>query len=215
MNPVLFYAMFVLAFFTIVACYIRSSKHLIMLLSLQATIVTMVSFVSILLDTSLTADFATVIKVASALVEWFFAAVVAPLILFVGVTRTENATELPKIGMQKTSIIIGVLIAGQAVIWLWIYPSTPAHLIIFAPIILVLSIDFVFILTRDDPFKVLVGLNIAETALFPFFEQAPLLIIPPLLLVVNLVNLVGVFIIYHGYREYGVLSISEWRQLLL
>jgi hypothetical protein len=65
--------------------------------------------------------------------------------------------------------------------------------------------------TRADPLKILVGLNMAENALYPLFAESPLVLIPFMLGLMIFVNAVGVFIITEAYRDYGVLSIREWR----
>ncbi len=214
MNMIFFYLIFVLAILTVLACYIRTSEQLILILVLQASIVTMASLALALVEVYMAWNATSAIKMMAAGVEFFFAAVVTPLILYAGVRKTQNVSDFPRTGIRVTSSVILVLIAAQFMIWIWIWPVVPGDLVFFAPVTLVLSIDFVLILTRDDPLKILVGLNIAETALFPFFEQAPLTIVFPLLLLVSLVNLTGVYIIIQGYREYGVLSVTEWRRLV-
>ncbi len=214
MNIIYFYLLFVLAILTALACYIRTSKQLILILVLQASIVTIASLTLALIEASMAWNATSAIKVMAAAGEFFFAAGVTPLILYAGVRKTENVSDFPRTGIRVTSAVILALIAAQVMLWIWIWPVVPGDLVIFAPVTLVLSIDFVLILTRDDPLKILVGLNIAETALFPFFEQAPFTIVFPLLLLVSLVNLAGVYIIIHGYREYGVMSVTEWRRLI-
>jgi hypothetical protein len=214
MNIVFFYLVLVLAILTIVACYIRTSKQLILMLAFQASIVTIASLTLALIEASTAWNITSAIKALAAIGEWFFAAVFTPLILYAGVRKTQNVSDFPRMGIHVTSGVILVLIVAQSLLWIWIWPAVPEDLVLFAPITLVLSIDVVLMLTREDPFKILAGVNLAETALFPFFEQAPLSIIFPLLLLVGLVNLAGVYIIIHGYREYGVISVTEWRRLI-
>lgn len=214
MNTIFFYLIFVLAILTVLACYIRTSKQLILILVLQASIVTIASLALALIEASMAWNTTSAIKVMAAVGEFFFAAVVTPLILYAGVRKTQNVSDFPRTGIRVTSAVILALIAAQVMLWIWIWPVVQGDLVFFAPVTLVLSIDFVLILTRDDPLKILIGLNIAETALFPFFEQAPLTTVFPLLLLVSLVNLTGVYIIIQGYREYGVMSVTEWRRLI-
>lgn len=214
MNLLLFLSIFVLAGLTVLACYTKTSNRLILILAIQATAVTMASLAPILLELTLTWQPDTLVKLATAVGEWVFAAIVTPLIIYYAVKKTVNVADQPTIGVRNTSILITVMVAAQALLWSLAYPLMSEEFIIFIPVILALSIDFILIATRDDPIKILVGLNIAETALFPFIEQTPLIFIPPLLLLISFVNVVGVFLIIHAYREYGVLSVSEWRKVM-
>jgi hypothetical protein len=214
MSLLLFLSIFVLAGLTVLACYTKTSNRLILILVIQATVVTMASLVPVLLELASTGQSSTLVKLATVMGEWAFAALVTPLIIYYAVKKTVNVVDQPTIGVRNTSVLIIVMVAAQALLWLFAYPLMPEEFIIFIPVVLALSIDFVLMTTRDDPIKILVGLNIAETALFPFIEQTPLIFVPPLFLLISLVNVVGVFLIIHAYREYGVLSVSEWRKVM-
>ncbi len=214
MNVVFFYLTFFVAALTAVACCVRSSRQLILILFVQAAGITGASLILVLVEATAGWNTASIVKIVVAVGELFFAAVLTPFILYIGMRKTKNVSDQPKPGIVLTLAIIAIVTFTQFFLWVLIWPSVPQEFVIFMPVALALSIDFVLIATRDDPLKILVALNIAETSLFTFLEQVPFAIILPLLVLVSLVNLVGVYIIYQGYQQFDSLSVTEWRQAI-
>jgi hypothetical protein len=75
----------------------------------------------------------------------------------------------------------------------------------------IFAISIGIIITRKDSLKILVAFNMAETALYPLIVQSPVGIIPFILAIMIFTNIVGVFVISQAYKEYGSLSIDDWR----
>jgi multisubunit Na+/H+ antiporter MnhC subunit len=89
------------------------------------------------------------------------------------------------------------------------YLPTQLEAIFFISLMFTLSLFLMA--TRKDPFKIIVGLNMAENALYPLLARSPLNVMPFILVLVVFVNVVAVYIVIESYRDYQTLDLSRWR----
>lgn len=199
------------AVFTITACFARSTKRMIHLLVLQATAIGFVALMYCLINLILGLEFEALLDFFAVFTEWFSCAVVSPLIIYWGMMKTENNVDQPSIGTRNTAILVSAMTLAY-VVGIWLLPSLSVEFAVLPFSVFMLSLSVFLMATRRDPLKILVGLNMAENALYPLIAESPLGLIPFILVLMIFVNVVGVFVITQAYYEYGILSITQWRR---
>ena len=195
-------------FATSLACFARDTRQAIHFLFIQAAVIGFVELMYCLINLIVGLHIEALINFFAAFAEWFSCAVVVPLIIYWGMIKTENMIDKPVISIRRITILV-VAIAVLHMIFLLF--SLPAKLDVLPFSLLMFSISAFFMTTRRDPLKILVGLNMAENALYPLLAESPVSLVPIMLALMIFVNIVGVFVITEAYREYGTLSITEWR----
>jgi len=165
--------------------------------------------------------FQALIEFFAAFAEWFSAAVVNPLIIYWGARKIEDIVgglikmddvqDQHVIGTRSAVILMGALTISHLLLGIHTYYLIPKKLEALPFISIMFSISVLIMVSSGNPLKILVGLNMAENALFPLLAKIPLSLIPFMLVLMVLVNIVGVFVVTEAYREYGTLSVSKWR----
>ena len=197
--------------FTIMACFARSTKQTIYLLVLQATAIGFVELMYCLISLILGLKIEALVEFGATFTEWFSCAAVTPLILYWGMIKTENNVDQPVIGTRNATILVGVMTVTYLVLGTWLSPLLPPRFEALPFAVFILSLSAFLMATRRDSLKILVGLNMAENALYPLTAESPLNIIPFMLVLMIFVNVVGVFVIKEAHREYGTLLVTKWR----
>jgi len=197
--------------FTMMACSARSTRRTIHLLVLQATAIGFVELMYCLINLILGLQFEALIDFFATFAEWFSCAVVSPLIIYWGMMKTENNVDQPVIGARNATLLVAVMTATYLALGTWLLPLLPPRFEALPFSVFILSLSVSLMATRRDPLKILVGLNMAENALYPLTAESPLSLIPFMLVLMIFVNVVGVFVITEAYREYGTLSVTKWR----
>lgn len=203
-------ALIVAVFATALGCFPRNTRQAILFLSIQAIAIGSVELMQCLVNLLVGLHPQALIDFLTSFAEWFSAAVVIPLIIYWGMTKTENVVDKPIIGSWKIAIVI--VATSTLYMILWVSPSftIPARIDLIHFSMLMFSVSVLLMVTRDDPLKILVGLNMAENALYPLFAESPLILIPFILTLMIFVTTVGVYVVTEAYRDYGTMSIKEW-----
>ena len=197
--------------FTIMACFARSTRRTIHFLVLQATAIGFVELMYCLISLILGLQLEALIEFFATFAEWFSCAAVSPLIIYWGMIKTENNVDQPVIGVRNATILVAVMTVTYLVLGTWLLPLLSPRFEALPFSVFILSLSVSLMATRRDPLKILVGLNMAENALYPLTAESPLSLIPFMLVLMIFVNVVGVFVITEAYREYGTLSVTKWR----
>lgn len=197
--------------FTMMACFARNTKRTIHFLVLQATAIGFVELMYCLVNLILGLQIEALIDFFATFAEWFSCAIVSPLIIYWGMMKTEDNGDQPIIGARNAAIVVVAMTLAYLILGRWLlFPLPPK----FEPLpfsVFMFSLSVFLMATRKDPLKILVGLNMAENALYPLIAESPLSLIPFILALMIFVNVVGVFVITQAYREYETLSITKWR----
>jgi len=204
-------ALVISVFATALACFTRNSRQTIRFLAVQAAAIGFVELMYCLINLLVGLQFEALIDFSATFAEWFSCAIMIPLIISLGMTKTENMTDKPVINPRKATIIVAAIAVPYVILWICPLFSLPAKLDVLPLAMLMFSFSIFLMATRRDPLKILVGLNMAENALYPLFAESPISLVPIMLALMIFVNIVGVFVIIEAYREYGTLSITEWR----
>lgn len=198
-------------FATALACFTHSSRQTIRFLSVQAATIGIVELMYCLINLLVGLHFEALIHFFATFAEWFSCAVVIPLIIYWGMIKTENVTDKPIISTQKGTMLIVTITVLYMILWIGLLFLLPVKLDVLPFSLLMFSLSVFLMATRRDPLKILVGLNMAENAFYPLFAESPISLVPVMLALMIFVNIVGVFVIIEAYREYGTLSVTEWR----
>jgi len=121
-------------------------------------------------------------------------------------------TDKPVISIRKATILVVAIAVLYMILWIWPLFSLPVKLDVLPFSMLMFSLSIFLMATRRDPLKILVGLNMADNAFYPLMAESPISLVPVMLALMIFVNIVGIFVIVEAYREYGTLSITEWRR---
>ena len=204
-------ALMTAAFATALASFARNTRRAILFLSIQAMAIGFVELIYCLINLIVGLHLEALIDFSVTFAEWFSCAAVIPLIIYWGMIKTENMVEDYVISVRKTTM--SVILTAVLYIILWLCPlfSLPVKLDVLPFSMLMFSLSVFLMVTRRDPLKILVGLNMAENALYPLFAESPLVLIPFMLALMIFVTVVGVYVITEAYRDYGKMSITEWR----
>lgn len=199
------------AIVTVLGCLARDTRKCIIFLSLQAVTIGFVELAYLFIELAIGLNIEALIDFLAAFAEWLFAAVVVPLILYWGMKKTENVVDKPLISINKT-VGVSLAVAGLYIA-LWRYPpfSLPPKIDMLPFCFLMFMFSILLIVTRRDPLKILVGLNMAENAFYPLFAESPLIIIPFTLGLMVFITAVSVYVIAEAYRDYNTMSIDYWR----
>jgi len=196
---------------TALACFTRNTRQTVRFLSVQAATIGFVELMYCLINLLVGLHLEALIDFFAAFAEWFSCAIVIPLIIYWGMIKTENVTDKPVISIRKAAILVVAITGSYMILWIGRLFSLPVKLDILPFSMLMFSLSVFLMATRRDPLKILVGLNMAENAFYPLFAESPISLVPVMLALMIFVNIVGVFVIIEAYREYGTLSITEWR----
>jgi len=198
-------------FATSLACFARDTRQAIHFLFIQAAVIGFVELMYCLINLLVGLHIEALINFFATFAEWFSCAVVVPLIIYWGMIKTENMIDKPVISIQRIIILVVAIAVLHMILWIFLLFSLPAKLDVLPFGLLMFSLSVFLMTTRRDPLKILVGLNMAENALYPLLAESPVSLVPVMLALMIFVNIVGVFVITEAYREYGTLSITEWR----
>lgn len=198
-------------FFTALGVLSHTTKRTIVFLALQAASIGFVELVYCLLGLITGLHMEALISFLAAFVEWFTSAAVSPLIIYWGTIKTEDVSEKPLIRNRKVIISIVVLTVLWLTLGCWFSNILPERLNVLPFVVLMLLFSSILIVYRKDPFKILVGLNMAENSLYPLIAESPISLVPFMLGLMVFVNLVGVFVVMEAYRDYGTTLVSKWR----
>ncbi|MDH5754204.1 MAG: hypothetical protein OEY95_03235 [Candidatus Bathyarchaeota archaeon] len=199
-------------FATSLACFAGNARQTIRFLSVQAAAIGFVELMYCLINLLVGLHLEALIDFFATFAEWFSCAVVIPLIIYWGMVKTENMIDKPVINIRKATILVVAIAVLYMILWIGPLFSLPVKLDVLPFSMLMFSLSVFLMITRRDPLKILVGLNMAENALYPLFAESPISLVSVMLALMVFVNIVGVFVIVEAYREYGTLSITEWRR---
>ncbi len=204
-------ALIAAVFATTLGCFARNTRQAVIFLSMQAMAIGSVELMQCVINLLVGLHPEALMDFFTSFAEWFSAAVLIPLIIYWGLTKTENVVDKPLLGGWK--IAAAITTASVVYMALWVFPlvEIPAKISPIHFSMLMFSISILLMVTRDDPLKILVGLNMAENALYPLFAKSPVVVIPFILTLMVFVTAVGVYIVTEAYRDYGTMSIREWR----
>ncbi len=211
MDPAIVVTLIIATGATIITLFARNTRQAILFLSLQAIAIGTVDLVSSFLDLVLGLHLEALTGFSITFAEWFACAIVIPLIIHLGMLKTENLADRPVGGVRRAAVCVAAAVIPYAIL-LSPYVSFPVNLEAVPFSMLMFSLSVFFMVSREDPLKILVGLNMAENALYPLFSQSPLFLIALILVLMVFVTAAGVYIVIEAYRDYGTLSIKKWRR---
>ena len=211
MEIIVLVTLAVSTFATSLACFTHDTRQAIHFLFIQAAVIGFVELMYCLINLLVGLHIEALINFFATFAEWFSCAVVVPLIIYWGMIKTENMIDKPVISIQRIIILVVAIAVLHMILWIFLLFSLPAKLDVLPFSLLMFSLSVFLMTTRRDPLKILVGLNMAENALYPLLAESPVSLVPIMLALMIFVNIVGVFVITEAYREYGTLSITEWR----
>jgi len=196
---------------TFYGIFAKTTKQLIRLLAVQAATLGLVELALCLINLILGLGFEALVDFFATFSEWFAAAVITPLIIYWGMIKTENIRDEPVVNVKRVGLVLVAIVILSLILSVFASRLLPEKIDVLPFVALIFSISVFIIATRTDPLKILVGLNMAENALYPLFAESPLFLIPFILALMIFVNLVGVFIIVEAYRDYKAISVKAWR----
>jgi len=196
---------------TFYGIFAKTTKQLIRLLAVQAATLGLVELALCLINLILGLGFEALVDFFATFSEWFAAAVITPLIIYWGMIKTENIRDEPVVNVKRVGLVLVAIVILSLILSVFASRLLPEKIDALPFVALMFSISVFIIATRTDPLKILVGLNMAENALYPLFAESPLFLIPFILALMIFVNLVGVFIIVEAYRDYKAISVKAWR----
>jgi len=211
MEMIVIIALTTAIFVTAFGVLMRTTRQLIRLLSIQAATIGIVELALCFVDLLTGLKFEALIDFFATFAEWFASAAISPLIIYWCMTRTENVSDQLVTGTKKARILFSAVVVSSTILCIFTSSLLPSEISSLPFVALMLSIAILISATRVDPLKILIGLNMAENALYPIFAESPLVLIPFMLGSMIFVNVAGVFIITEAYRDFGVMSIREWR----
>jgi len=211
METIVVAALTISALATAFGVFVKTTRQLIRLLSIQAAAIGLVELMFCLINLLTGLAFEALIDFFATFAEWFSAAVVSPLIIYWGMVKTENMSDQPIVTARRGKILLITTVISTMVLCIITSYFLPAKINALPFVALMFSLSVFITSTRVDPLKILIGLNMAENALYPLFAESPLVLIPFMLALMIFVNVVGVFIIREAYRDYGAMSIRKWR----
>ena len=211
MEIVVLITLLISSAFTVLAFFGGNTKRIIYLLVLQAGGIGFFALMTCIVDLVVGLQFQALIVFFMAFSEWFSCAIISPLIIYWGMVKTSNKEDKPSIGFKKSLIAIVLIAIVSAFVGIGVLLTLPSQFEVLPFTFFILAVSIGMIITRKDPLKILVAFNMAETALYPMMVKSPSGIIPFMLAIMIFTNIVGVFVISEAYKEYGSLSINDWR----
>jgi len=189
----------------------RSTKQTIQFMSLQAAAIGFVELMYVLINLVSGLHIEALVKFFAVFAEWFSAAAVSPLIIYWGMAKTENFEDQPMMSTTRVAAFLATLVLTHLGLEFLYSRYLPTQIEATFFISLMFTLSVFLMATRKDPLKILVGLNMAENALYPLLARSPLIVMPFLLVLIVFVNVVAVFIVIEAYRDYQTLDLSRWR----
>ncbi len=125
--------------------------------------------------------------------------------------KTKNQQDNPSIGFKRSVMAVVLIIIISIAVAIGVLLTLPPAFEVLPFTFFIFAVSIGIIITRKDSIKILVAFNMAETALYPMMVESPIGIIPFMLAIMIFTNIVGVFVISEAYKEYGSLSIDDWR----
>ncbi|MCS7114953.1 MAG: hypothetical protein RMJ15_07365 [Nitrososphaerota archaeon] len=211
MEPIIIAALIISVFATLSGVFAKTTRQSIHILALQAAVIGLVQLIFCLINLIMGLGFEALVDFFATFAEWFSAAVISPLIIYWGMMKTENVSDEPIVNIQRGGIAVVSIVAANILLCVLSSAFFPEKINVLPFVALMFSLSIFITATRADPLKILVGLNMAENALYPLFAESPLFLIPFILFLMIFVNIVGVFIIVEAYRDYGDISVKKWR----
>jgi hypothetical protein len=211
METIIAAALTISTFATLCGIFAKTTRQIIRLLSIQAATLGLVELILCLINLIMGLGFEALIDFFATFAEWFSSAAISPLIIYWGMIKTENVSDKPIVDVRRGGILLIAVVASNIILSIFTSSFLPAKIDALPFVALIFSLSIFIIATRVDPFKILVGLNMAENSLYPLFAESPLVLIPFMLALMIFVNIVSVFIITEAYRDYGTMSIKKWR----
>jgi len=211
METIVVVALTIAIFATMSGVFVKTTRQLIRLLSIQAAAIGFVELMLCLINLLTGLGFEALIDFSATFAEWFASAAVSPLIIYWGMVKTENVRDKPVVNVRRGGMLLIAIIVSNIILCIFTSSFLPAKIDALPFIALMFSLSILITATRVDSLKILVGLNMTENSLYPLFAESPLVLIPFMLALMTFVNIVGVFIITEAYRDYGALSIKRWR----
>jgi len=191
--------------------FVKTTRQLIRLLSIQAAAIGLVELMFGFTNLLTGLGFEALIDFFATFAEWFSSAAISPLIIYWGMVKTENISDQPVVSARRSGILVIATSISNILLCILTSSFLPEKIRTLPFVALVFSLSVFITSTRVDPLKILVGLNMAENALYPLFAESPIVLVPFMLVLMIFVNVVGVFIITEAYRDYGTMSIRKWR----
>jgi len=210
MEAIVIATLTIATFATAFGVFMKTTRQLIRLLSIQAAAIGLIELMFGLINLLTGLGFEALIDFFATFAEWFSSAVVSPLIIYWGMVKTENVNDQPVVNIRRGGIVFIAIVISNLLLCTLTSSFLPAKINALPYVALMFSLSIFITVTRVDPLKILVGLNMAENALYPLFAESPLVLIPFMLTLMIFVNVVGVFIIKEAYRDYGTMSIRKW-----
>ncbi|MEM2939043.1 MAG: hypothetical protein QXU95_02060 [Candidatus Bathyarchaeia archaeon] len=198
---------------TALGCFASSTQRTIILLSIQAIAIGSVALARCLIDLIVGLNIEALMYFFITFAEWFSAAIVVPLILYWGVTKTENVTDKPVIGIQRLATLVISTAILYIVMWMLQPQILQKEITVLSFCILMFSFSVILMISRRDSLKILAGLNMAENSLYPLLAESPITLIPFILALMIFVTAMGTYIIVEAYRDHGTILIDHWRWL--
>lgn len=211
MERIVIAALTISTFATLCGVFAKTTRQMIRLLSFQAAALGLVELIFCLINLIMGLGFEALIDFFATFAEWFSSAVISPLIIYWGMMKTENVSDKSIVNIRRGGILLIVIVVSNIILCILTSSFLPAKIDVLPFVALMFSLSIFIIVTRVDPLKILVGLNMAENSLYPLFAESPLVLIPFMLVLMIFVNIVSVFIITEAYRDYGTMSVRRWR----
>ncbi len=211
MEIVVLITLLISAVITVFAFFAGNSKRIIKLLVIQAGGIGFFALMVCIVNLVVGLQFEALISFLMAFSEWFSCAIISPLIIYWGMVKTKNQYDKPSIGFRNSLVAVALIAIVSVAVGVGVFLNLPPQFEVLPFTFFIFAVSIGIIVTRKDPLKILVAFNMAETSLYPLMVESPITIIPFMLGIMIFTNIVGVFVISEGYKEYGSLSIDDWR----
>jgi hypothetical protein len=211
MEIIVFITLIISSALTVLAFFAGNTKRIIHLLVLQAGGIGFFALMTCIVNLVVGLQFEALIAFFMAFSEWFSCAIISPLIIYWGMVNTKNQQDKPNIGFRNSVIAVVLIAIVSVAVGIGVVLTLPPAFEVLPFTFFIFAISIGIIVTRKDPIKILVAFNMAETALYPMMVESPIGIIPFMLAIMIFTNIVGVYVISQAYKEYGSLSIDDWR----
>lgn len=211
MEAIVIITLIISTIITFCGVFAKTTKQLIYILSVQAATLGLVEMTLCLINLILGLGFEALIDFFATFAEWFSAAVISPLIIYWGMIKTENTCDKPIVNVKRGGLLLTAVVALNLTLSIYVSHHLPEKINVLPFVAIMFSLSIIIIATRMDTLKILVGLNMAENALYPLFAESPLFLILLILPLTIFVNVVGVFIVVEAYHSYGSILIEAWR----
>jgi hypothetical protein len=211
MEVIVFITLIISSVLTVLAFFAGNTKRIIYLLVLQAGGIGFFALMTCIVNLVVGLQFEALISFFMAFLEWFSCAIISPLIIYWGMVKTKNQQDNPSIGFKRSVMAVVLIIIISIAVAIGVLLTLPPAFEVLPFTFFIFAVSIGIIITRKDSIKILVAFNMAETALYPMMVESPIGIIPFMLAIMIFTNIVGVFVISEAYKEYGSLSIDDWR----